>query len=574
MGINNLMGFEGVSLTNIDLIKALVREIEKEQDRLDFNEQLFNLLENDMMTPLKAKLQDDLTVMWQQALKRVAPINLFRRLVDKLAVIYQQDPWREVTDGTEQDKELLSWYERGLNINDKMNFNDEYYSAFDYSLLQITQSDGKPFVRTIPNHHFLVFSTDPTDHTKVDIVMLLMGKDLDDNYIFWLYSNDEFIIADTGMGGRLRPDLMARFEIDGTNPYGTLPFVYVNRSQNLVMPKIQKDNLQMSLLIPILWTDLNFAVKFQAFSIIYGIDINDEGLTFDPNVFWKFFSDPATDKTPQIGSIKPQVDIAQVIPMIGSQFSMWLNSKGIKPGAVGDLNIESFASGISKMIDEMDTIQVRKRHVSQYTVAEGELWDKIFNFMHPFWVSQGMVENTHQMSVDATVITHFQPQIPLADRGDLVRDLKDEVEAGFTTTKRAIKALNPHMTEAEIDELQDEIDQDEMIVVEESGENELPDTDKEVEVRASGTTAAGVDVQVDPAQSLNGAQVTSLLQIVEQVSLGTLPKDSGKAIAKTSFNLSDDQLNDIFDPIEVREQQDVNQMAEGENQDTDEVDSE
>ena len=480
MAVNELTGFQNVSLRNLDMIKALVKAIEGERDRLKFNEQIFNLLENDLMTPLTMKLEEDLKVMWREALNRVAPINVFRRIVDKLAVIYQQNPWREVVDGTEQDSELLSWYEETLNINDKMNFNNEYYSAFDYALLQITQSDGEPFVRTIPNHQFLVFSIDPVDKTKVDIVVLLMGKDDADNLILFIYSNEEFVIADTAMGGRLRPDLMASFDIDGINPYGILPFVYVNRSQNLVMPKLQKDNLQMSLLIPILWTDLNFAVKFQSFSIMYGIDLNDQELTFDPNVFWKFYSDPSTDKQPQIGSIKPQVDIGQVIPMIGAEFAMWLNTKGIKPGSIGNLTMESFASGISKMIDEMDTIQVRKRHVSQYTVAEDDLWNKVFNFIHPFWVSQGLVENTHIMSVDARVVTNFQPEIPLQDRGQLVSDLKAEVDAGFTTIRRAIKALNPHFSDQDIEQLLLEIEGDkEIIVVEEPEEdgNEMAESE-------------------------------------------------------------------------------------------------
>jgi len=59
------------------------------------------------------------------------------------------------------------------------------------------------------------------------------------------------------------------------------------------------------------------------------------------------------------------------------------------------------------------------------------------------------------------VVVNFAPQTAIIDRGQQVRDLKEEVEANFNTRKRAIKALNPQMNDTEVDELIKEIDEEE-----------------------------------------------------------------------------------------------------------------
>lgn len=49
--------------------------------------------------------------------------------------------------------------------------------------------------------------------------------------------------------------------------------------------------------------------------------------------------------------------------------------------------------------------------------------------------------------------------------------------------------------------------------------------------------------------SLNGAQVTSLLEIVTKVAYGVIPKDSGLSMLMTAFSLSDEQANAIMSTI-------------------------
>lgn len=65
------------------------------------------------------------------------------------------------------------------------------------------------------------------------------------------------------------------------------------------------------------------------------------------------------------------------------------------------------------------------------------------------------------------------------------------------------------------------------------------------------TSTAPVDEDAAPAQdtALNGAQVSSLLQIVGQVAAGQLPRDSALEIMVAAFNMSHDQADKILGSV-------------------------
>lgn len=62
-------------------------------------------------------------------------------------------------------------------------------------------------------------------------------------------------------------------------------------------------------------------------------------------------------------------------------------------------------------------------------------------------------------------------------------------------------------------------------------------------------TVMAPSLSKDPGAALNGAQVSSLLEIVTQVSARTLPIASAKAILMVAFPLTEAQANAILDPV-------------------------
>jgi hypothetical protein len=454
-----------IDLFNDSHRKMIASFIQKEKPRLAFNADIFKILEGNVRELLEERMMEDLgKSSFAQARTRMAPINIFKKIVAKQTSIYNQPVMRTVEGGGDDDISLLRWYEKTLNLNVKLGRNNFLYNAFLYSLLQITLTEvnpitrlGKPFVRSIPNHQFLIMSVSESDPTSPDVVILCMdriendeGKEDDCYYVF---TNYQFIIMNGE--GRIHTREMQRHEADGMNPYQTTPYIYNNWSEHLSMPMIQPDNREMSILIPLLLTDLNYAVKFQAFSTFVATDTDDTKIELSPNAVVFLKSDGSGNK-PSFEAIKPSIDIQQTLGLASSEMSLWLSSKGIRPGAVGSLGADEFASGVSKMIDESDTYESVKEQIVVYEQAEAAFWEKLLKQIHPFWVAAGRVENTQLFNPSARVVTKFTQPKPMQARSDLINELKTELESGFTTLERAVKRLNPEMDDKAIQQLIDE----------------------------------------------------------------------------------------------------------------------
>jgi len=454
--------------------KAIAEFIKGEQPRLSYNGQIFQILEGNLKPLLNQRMLDDLGPDSVKAAQtRTAPINVLEKVVDKQTSIYSGRVVRRVEgpNVTDSDRELLKWYEDVLDMNQKMSSNNEFFNAYQYALLQIAlnikagELTGKPFIRSAPNHQFLVlndqYSVDPT---SPDLIILCIGAYKDDlgreHTKFALYTDQQYVIMNES--GELLLGEMQKRDQDGTNPYGVTPFEYANASQNMVMPMVQTDNLDMALLIPLLLTDLNYAAKFQCFSLFVSIDIDDQKISISPNSILRLKSDPKGDK-PDFKVIKPEVDISEVLNLAASEMGLWLSTKGIRPGTVGTVGQDNFASGVSKIIDESDTFESKNKQIILYMAFEKRFWDRLFRHIHPVWVETRKIENTALLSEGAYIVTEFEKPVPLQTRGEKVTDLDLEVTAGFISRKRAVAALNPDLSEDALEELMEEINEERVI---------------------------------------------------------------------------------------------------------------
>jgi hypothetical protein len=117
-------------------------------------------------------------------------------------------------------------------------------------------------------------------------------------------------------------------------------------------------------------------------------------------------------------------------------------------------------SGISKLVDEMDTFEARQKQTEVFAKLEMDLWDLIINTMHPYWVENQMIDNRQSWSFGVKVKTKFSVQLPAQSRGQFVRDTREEFAAGFISRKSALKRLNPEKSDTEIDDMILEIDEE------------------------------------------------------------------------------------------------------------------
>jgi hypothetical protein len=466
----------------MDMLDEFVDYIKEHERYLDHNTVLFEIKEGNLEPYIKEDLQKTLSANYYSQIKhRLVPVNVLRRIIDKLSKTYVADPVREVVEPNETDQELLEWYEEKLQMNVNGNYADEFANLFKgYAWEPFLSSDGEPMLRTLPFDRFLVYGDDMVDPTKETVFLKSMGKKAmrDGSYeqVWYAYNKEEFLPFT--MGGMVYEPALAGN--DGENPIGEIPFMYGNRSPFSLLPMQDTDILPMTKVVPVLLTDLSGAIMFQCFTIIWGIDVDAENLRMSPNAFWSLKSDPKTDKQPQVGQLKPQADIDKVLEYVKNTFSLWLETRGIRVGSMGSINSENVASGISKIIDEMDTSELRKVSIQHFRREEKKFWD-LLKIMHNRWVDLGMLKEAKpRFSENFEVSITFNEPQPKVDRMTQVSTVKLEVESGFLDMASALAKLYPDLKEDQIEQRLADIKREKSITINMPEPEENEDDEQEV----------------------------------------------------------------------------------------------
>lgn len=453
-------------------LKLISKTFEGQQSRLDHNRKLFEIFEGALLKYVLEELRSQLhPKSFEQAQHRVAPINILRRLTEKLSKIYAKPPVRipVLASGDVADPaniEIVQFYEREMRVNEVGNSANEFFNLMKSCAIEPFLYRGRPRLRVIPADRFFVLSTDsvnplrPTHFAKV-MGDLPSGKNGANRTLLYVYTDEEFMPmwSDGTPAWEAVPGIDGA-AAEGKNPYGRIPFVYVSRSKHELVPQIDTDTLKMSTLLPVLLTDLNYATMYTSFGMIYAIDAEIEQAERAPNAVWQLKTAMGSTNTPQLGTIKPEVDTDKVLTLIKSQVALWLQSRNIKPGSMGDLSVENASSGIAKAIDEMDTSEDRQAQVQFFQTAEEDLWDLILNHMHPVWSrTQGYPEKrgvARSVSVQVT----FAEQRPIVDSSKAIADQVAKIQAGLQSRSGALKELYPDWSEEMIEQKLAEIDQE------------------------------------------------------------------------------------------------------------------
>ena len=440
----------------------------KYMNQVIYNRKLMDIYQGNLLKYVEESLALELNPRALARSKgRIPPINVLNKVVEKLSRVYTSPAVRSAGDNV-IDQELLAYYEDVLDVNTQLATANELLNLHKYFAIEPYLDEGEPAMRILPADKFLVWSDCPCDPTEMTVFIKFMGTIVkaaqpvtDKNgrvikaaeqavrevALYHIYSDDEFMIVDHD--GEIQ-ELRA-------NPYGEIPFIYCSSSSFELMPTPDSDNLAMTVLIPKLLTDINYATQFQSHSIVYGIDIETTNLENNPDAFWVINSVPGEGKTPSIGTIKPEVDIDKVITLINAEMGMWLDSKGIKTGSVGAATVQNAASGVAKLIDEGDATAITRKQVNLFKKFEDELWELIVK-MHGYWVATQQLEEVKQdFSLGFEPAITFADNKVVVDTKTILEELKIMSDLGITTPRQMLIKLNPDFSEAQIDDLLNEI---------------------------------------------------------------------------------------------------------------------
>lgn len=359
-----------------------VAYIKKHSAFIESNAEKLQIYEGDLMPFVDAILKKRLAENYYNQIKdSIVPINILPRIIDKMAKAYLRSPER--ISATDQDQ--LEEAEYYLDIDAHMNMADEFANLFKAYAIELFEEDGYPNMRVLPFDRFLPMSRDKKNPLKVTDFIKFMGKvnhNAKDQNLYHVYTDTHFLPILEDEAEPYAPDLEGN---DGINPLGRIPFVYGNRSRQNLIPIQDSDLIQLTKVIPVTLTDLGGAIMFQCFSVIYGINLMAENLTYSPNSFWSFKQDPISQGNASIGTIKPEVDIDKVLGYINAKLSMLLETKGLRVGALGTPEGTMNPSGVSKMIDEADTSDIIDKSKKFFIKEEKDFWD-LYKLKNNYWV--------------------------------------------------------------------------------------------------------------------------------------------------------------------------------------------
>jgi hypothetical protein len=433
----------------------IIQHIKDNAGFLEQNSEALDIYEGNLAPYIDMILRTSLSPNYYNSIRdRVLPINILQRFIDKVSATYSKPPVR--ISPTPKNQEFVDYYSEQLDINQSGTIADSYSHLFKgFAWEPYVNKNGEPAIRELPFSQFLVMSDSSVNPEEETIFIKFMGKRGEDegSILLHVYTDTEFD-AFYMNGGEAREYLV---DNQGVNLIGVIPFIYGKRQKNRLIPVLDSDMLKICKAIPVMLTDAAGAQFYQAFSILYGVDISFENAKIGPNVIWSLKSDRESDKTPQVGTIKPEADTDKVIQFVMTIFTLWLETKGVRIGSVGSMDANNSSSGIAKIIDELDVWEIIKKSQKWFVKDEKELWNIKLPKIHNYWIKSGMVNPslvppvTMDDSLDISV--EFEEPSPMQTRAEVIEEVRAELDLGIMTKEQAIKKLHPKYDDETIKEM-------------------------------------------------------------------------------------------------------------------------
>ena len=421
-------------------------------------------------------------------LERIIPINILKQEVSKLSKAYADGTSRE-TEKSDQD--LVDYYQTAMAMDSVMGQSNKIFNLHKYVGLEpFLDHDGKPKLRVLDASHFIPYSDDPLDPTRMTVavkwfttidkttqVIDPLGNKLDSPQdvirkvkVYYLYSSTEFLILDSD--GDVRQDLMNEMgNSQGSHNIGQIPIILVKEISSDLVPMQDTSMRDISVSISKKLTDLSFATLYQSHSMFYGIDVDVSNLDSNPDAFLDIKSDsgdPANPKSPQIGILQPKVNIPETLELIETELALHLQSMGLTVGeGKGGNSVKSAASGVAKLIDEAGAEQSLKEQRQMYKAAEENgLW-RLIGALHNMWMDEGAVDFDQRAPKDLEVSVTFTDKKPSESESVLVERVIKQMEAGLMSKRRAVMAVNPAIAQNtdRIDEIMAELEDEKETLV-------------------------------------------------------------------------------------------------------------
>lgn len=466
----------------LNTIPEILKHIQKHEETLQYNLRLYRAYEGQIRKEIEDSMREEIMspAALRRALKRVPSINILKKATDKLSKVYAEPVVRLTKNA--RDQQLLDYYSKMANLDAVFMTANKMLNLTKMAAIEPFVEDGLPQFRVLAGHQFLPFSNDPVNPMKMNVFIKLLGKkskskddvrqyiktdgilNTDDDeirqvHLFQLFTDKEIIVIDSD--GAVRLDIMDEMGLDGSNPIGRIPHVYLNKSQHELVPFPDTTDMDVSVTVPKLISDLNYAVQFMSHSMIWTKNVELGNQEAHPDTILDLGDSAPDGGDPEIGTIDPKVDIQGTLSLIEFQLAMYFSSKGIKSASMKNMLPGREASGIAKAMDEGDTSAELKVQTEYFRMIEREFW-KMAKTMQKYWSNIGIVNDRRQFTdkfVEDFALIFKELKVIESSQEKTLR-IQSQKELGIIDRASMVKEFNPDFSDEQIKERLAQVDKE------------------------------------------------------------------------------------------------------------------
>lgn len=478
----------------------------------------------------------------------ISDYSVLKKIVDRKSQSYKEPPIRKLdTDQETQDYQALL---NEFRFNQAMRGFDRVYNQHKYALMAVFMEkeieDNKEkkefkFIPLAPYEYDLVRSQDgslevvvlsyPDDYVitgpesdYVNATISEAGQQDEGRsgkiYAFWTeYEHKIFKVLKDDYGHKRIEYLEIPENPQGINPYGVLPFVYIPSGYDPNYPvnsPLPYQSIELNSLMSVYLTSGNMQIG--QLVLKYPADQEIEMVTSGLFTGMKLpQSKNPDDPDTEADYISPTPNLSGHRESILTYLSMILDEQGINSNQIINPN-EKFTSGFDRLLSSADLQGIIESNQDLYYTVE----QHVYKIIKKMFMNEG--EGGKFRSENVQVI-YKKPKILVSDREKL-ENLKLMEDLGVLLEWQKFQIMDPNLTD------------------EQARERLAMKKDEKLKALEALSTD----------DAFNGAQVTSIVEVVEKVANGTIPRDSGVAILIASFGISEQNANRMiptqnFQPI-------------------------
>jgi hypothetical protein len=553
--------------------KAIIQEIESDENkRRKAEHQKRQHVFNDHLRPyVLSMLTKEFSQQTVSEMRTCTSINLSKRIITEMASIYKRAPERTHANVSEQQHEGIEAIYEAARANVKLKRSNQKYKLHDQCAIQVIPQDGVIAMKLLAPHQYDVVP-DPTDPeraiayiisaydktnldnettgvtdiqgnyygSKNDQTVTVQNKSIADKndyqsamnrYVIWT-AEQNLVVNSQGQVLEANP-----------NPIGMLPFIDVANEKDFEFwVRRGSGVVEFSLDFSVVLSDTCNTNRLQSYAqpVIVAERI-PESVTVGPQHILFLPLDPSRPEIrPSFEFASPNPDLNASLSLQDRLVSYFLTSQGIDPKTIassGEGN--KFTSGLERLLAMIEKFEASQDDIDLYRYVEEKLYT-LFRAWYQVTVGTNMLKPELNFGVwpdNATQTVKFSGPEMIRTEADKEDSVIKLLGSKLISKKEAIMELRGVERE-KAEEIIEEIEDEGMLptlTVKPEAEEGAPVVEQ--------TEAIAEDVR---KETLNGAQITSVIELIQGVASKTIPRDSALNILEVAFNLDTATANSML----------------------------